>query len=384
MAQSARDVVPMKQIAVVIPLYNHAAYIGDAIRSVLAQTRAVDKIIIVDDGSTDDSVEIVRALAEPRIELYTQANLGAHAALNRGIEKAVGCDYVAILNSDDVFARERISKCAAFLDETSSIDVVATRLKLIDSTGSEIAFSDRRAKWFAAAWSVRGSQLELVEQLGVANFISSTSNLTGRRAYFLDHPFRHYRYAHDYFFVLDCALHNRLAVLEDELFSYRVHSTNTISVEPEKLVRELLEMNVDLLTALAPELGVSPNLRRALAAYHHAAWANVSSFRADVFVSLIAYSLGECSRDRMQAHIDTVMEFPEAREFPNQALIKLDAGEAQLGTQLAEKYLRLQGELTRTKAELSAPRKGSRESPWLRLGRKLGIKSAREIGRVSS
>src|SRR5215469_8165689 len=384
MAQSARDVVPMKQIAVVIPLYNHVAYIGDAIRSVLAQTRAVDKIIIVDDGSTDDSVEVVRAFAEARIELHTQPNSGAHIALNRGIEQAVGCDYVAILNSDDVFAPERIYKCAAFLDETPSIDVVATRLKLIDSTGSEIAFSDARAKWFAAAWSVRGSQLDLIEQLGVANFISSTSNLTGRRAYFLDHPFRNYRYAHDYFFVLDCALHNRLALLDDELLSYRMHPKNTISVGPEKLVRELLEMNVDLLTALAPELAASPNLRRALAAYHRAAWGSVSSFRADVFVSFIGYALSECSRDRMQAHIEAVMEFPEAREFPNKALIKHDASEAQLGTRLAEKYSRLQGELTRTKAELLALRKVWRESPWLRLGRKLGIKSAREIGTSSS
>ena len=374
----------MKQIAVVIPLYNHAAYIGDAIRSILAQTRAVDKIVIVDDGSTDDSAEIVRAFAEPRIELYTQPNAGAHAALNRGIEKAVGCDYVAILNSDDVFARERISKCAALLDEMPSIDVVATRLRLIDSTGTEIAFSDPRAKWFAAAWSVRGSQLDLVEQLGVANFISSTSNLTGRRAYFLDHPFRHYRYAHDYFFVLHCALRNRLAVLDDELFSYRVHSQNTISVAPEKLVRELLEMNVDLLAVLAPELAGSPKLRRALAAYHRAAWGNVSSFRADVFVSLIAYSLRECSPEQMKADIDAVMEFREASEFPNRALVNLDAGEKQLGTRLAEKYSRLQGELTGTKAELTALRRAWRESPWLRLGKKLGIKSAREIGRIPS
>jgi len=374
----------MKQIAVVIPLYNHAAYIGDAIRSVLAQTQRVDKIVIVDDGSTDDSVEIVRAFAESRIELYRQPNAGAHVALNRGIENAAGCDYVAILNSDDVFARERISKCVAFLDETPAIDVVATRLKLIDSTGSGMASSDPAAKWFAAAWSIRASQLDLVEQLGVANFVGSTSNLIGRRTYFLKHPFRRYRYAHDYFFLLDCALHDRLALLDDELLSYRVHSANTISAPPEKLVRELLEMNMDLLTALAPELAGSPNLRRALAAYHRAAWGNVSSFRADVFVSLIAYALAECSPDQMQSHIDAVMKFSEASEFPNQALVNLDDSQTQLGARLAEKYSRLQGELRQAKAELSALRKGWRESPWLRLGRKLGIKSAREIGRPSS
>jgi glycosyltransferase involved in cell wall biosynthesis len=374
----------MKQIAVVIPLYNHAAYIGDAIRSVLAQTQRVDKIVIVDDGSTDNSVEVVRAFAESQIELYTQPNAGAHAALNRGIEKAAGCDYVAILNSDDVFARERISKCAAFLDETPAIDVVATGLKLIDSTGNVMPPSDWSAKWFAAAWSIRESQLDLVEQLGIANFVGSTSNLTGRRTYFLEHPFRPYRYAHDYFFLLDCALHDRLAVLDDELLSYRVHSTNTIAAPPEKLVRELLQMNVDLLDALAPELAGSPDLRRSLAAYHRAAWGNVSSFRADVFVSLVAYALGECSREQMQAHIDAAMKFREAREFPNQALVNLDAGETQLGARLAEKYSRLQVELTRTKAELSALRKVWRESPWLRLGRKFGIKSAREIGRHAS
>src|SRR5215472_14665890 len=127
---------PMKQIAVVIPLYNHAAYIGEAIESVLAQTRTVNKIVIVDDGSTDNSIEIVRAFAESRIQLYTQPNAGAHAALNRGIKEATGCEYIAILNSDDVFARDRISKCTAFLDQTPAIDVVATRLKLINSTGS--------------------------------------------------------------------------------------------------------------------------------------------------------------------------------------------------------------------------------------------------------
>jgi len=368
---------PMKQIAVVIPLYNHAAYIGEAIESVLVQTRTVNKIVIVDDGSTDNSIEIVRAFAEPRIQLYTQPNAGAHAALNRGIKEATGCEYIAILNSDDVFARDRISKCTAFLDQTPAIDVVATRLKLINSTGSAIPFSDPSAKWFTAAWSIRASQLDLVEQLGVANFVGSTSNLSGRRTYFLEHPFRRYRYAHDYFFLLDCALHDRLAVLDDELLSYRMHSVNTISAAAAKeLVRELLEMNVDLLAALAPELGGSPNLRRAFAAYHRAAWANVSSFRADVFVSLIAYAVGQCSHDQMQAHIDAVMKFREASQFPNQALINLDAGETQLGARLAEKYSRLRAELIQAKSELSALRRVSRESPWLRLGRKLGIKSA--------
>lgn len=359
----------MKKIALVIPLYNHAAYVADAIRSVLAQTRAVDRIVIVDDGSTDNSVEIVRSFADPRIELHRQRNAGAHAALNRGIAAAEECEYVAILNSDDLFAPERVAKCTAFLEQTATADVVATRMKLIDGAGRNIPPSESHAKWFRAAWSLRESKLDLVEQLGVANFIASTSNLVGRRRFFLEHPFRSYRYVHDYYFLLDCALHERLAVIDEELLSYRVHSTNTIATAPRELVRELLEMNVDILVSVAPELEKSPKLRRALAAYQRAAWANISSFRADVFVSLVARALAG-SRDQMQRHIDAVMEFTEASEFPNQALLNLTEGELQLGAGLAEKYSRLAGELRQARADLAALRKTQRGSRWLSLGRK--------------
>src|SRR5437762_14340203 len=116
----------MKQIAVVIPLYNHAAYIGDAIRSILAQTRAVDKIVIVDDGSTDDSAEIVRAFAEPRSALYTQPNAGAHAALNPAHEKAVGCHHLAIPYSADLCAREPVSQSPALREQMRSHRAVVT------------------------------------------------------------------------------------------------------------------------------------------------------------------------------------------------------------------------------------------------------------------
>jgi glycosyltransferase involved in cell wall biosynthesis len=360
----------MKQIAVVIPLYNHAAYIGDAIRSVLAQTRPVDRVLVIDDGSTDNSIEVVRTFKDPRIELQTQTNAGADSALNRGIEAADTCEYIAILNSDDLFAPERVLTCTAFLDETPNVDVVATRMKLIDGAGNDIPPSESHAKWFRAAWSLRRSHLDLVEQLGVANFIASTSNLIGRRRFFLEHPFRHYRYVHDYYFLLEGALHERLAVIDEELLSYRVHSANTIAAAPRELVRELLEMNLDLLVSIAPELDNSPRLRHALAIYHRATWANISSFRADVFASLLARALAGCSRDQMQASIDAVMEFAEAKEFPNQVLLNLADGEPRLGAGLAEKYSRLAGELRQVKAELAALRKTRRASRWLRVGRK--------------
>ena len=103
------------RVAVVIPLYNHAAYIGSAIRSALDQTRPPDSVIIVDDGSSDGSVEAARQVHDPRIRLETGPNRGAHLALRRAIELAEGHDLVAVLNSDDRFLPGRLARCEAHL-----------------------------------------------------------------------------------------------------------------------------------------------------------------------------------------------------------------------------------------------------------------------------
>jgi glycosyltransferase involved in cell wall biosynthesis len=87
-------------VSVVIPLYNKAPYIQRAIDSVLAQTYADFELIIVDDGSTDGSGDIVRQYADPRIRLIVQENAGPGAARNRGLREA-NAEYIAFLDADD-------------------------------------------------------------------------------------------------------------------------------------------------------------------------------------------------------------------------------------------------------------------------------------------
>jgi glycosyltransferase involved in cell wall biosynthesis len=87
------------RISAVIPAYNAAAFIERAIRSVLAQIRPVDEIIVVDDGSTDKTADVVRGFGD-KIKLLQQANAGVSAARNAGVGAADG-EWIAFLDADD-------------------------------------------------------------------------------------------------------------------------------------------------------------------------------------------------------------------------------------------------------------------------------------------
>jgi glycosyltransferase involved in cell wall biosynthesis len=102
-------------VDVVIPLYNKISTIRAAIESVFAQTYSPRSIIVVDDGSTDGSVDLVQRLNDPRIEIITQPNGGPGAARNRGLA-ASDATYVAFLDADDSWGPVFLSRCVEVLE----------------------------------------------------------------------------------------------------------------------------------------------------------------------------------------------------------------------------------------------------------------------------
>ena len=125
------------RISVVIPTYNRADKVLKSIESVLTQTVADLEVIVVDDGSSDDTERILAHTFRDRIRYYAQANQGASVARNKGIEEARG-EWIAFLDSDDLWERDKIEwqlkaleqfgpECAACYTDTRLFNHTETR-----------------------------------------------------------------------------------------------------------------------------------------------------------------------------------------------------------------------------------------------------------------
>jgi glycosyltransferase involved in cell wall biosynthesis len=122
-------------VSVVIPAYNHAAFIGEAIQSVLDQSYADLEIVITDDGSSDGTPDVVGRFADPRINLEIFArNLGAAAALNSSIRRARG-DFICMLASDDYFLPGKLEKQVGFLKTNTRIAAAFGMPQFVDERG---------------------------------------------------------------------------------------------------------------------------------------------------------------------------------------------------------------------------------------------------------
>ena len=102
-------------VSILLPVYNGAEYLAAAIESILSQTYRNFELIIIDDGSSDDSAKIIREFKDPRIRVYHQENQGLAATLNRAIKLAKG-EYLARQDQDDFSLPQRLEKQIMFLE----------------------------------------------------------------------------------------------------------------------------------------------------------------------------------------------------------------------------------------------------------------------------
>lgn len=129
--------MPKPSVSVVLPCHNRASMLGRSVPSILAQSVRDFELIIVDDGSRDDTAEVLRGFADPRIRVASLgANRGVAVARNVGIGLAAG-RYMAVMDSDDEAEPHRLERQLACMEETPGVDILGSNLVKI-AGGEEI------------------------------------------------------------------------------------------------------------------------------------------------------------------------------------------------------------------------------------------------------
>jgi glycosyltransferase involved in cell wall biosynthesis len=233
----------MPEVSVIIPSYNHAAFIGKAVESVLSQTLRDLELLVIDDGSRDHSLQVLAGFQDARLRVLTQQNQGAHAAINRGMRESQG-RYLAVLNSDDYYAPTRLEHALAAIQTTPEPGLVCSHIQVIDAAGQMLGikhgYKDLEP-WLLAQpeRSFRAGD-NLRAALVTENFAATTSNYLFSRAMFEQvGPFRPLRYAHDWDFALRATRRAPLVLLPEALVYYRIHASNTIRENQAAMIFEI-------------------------------------------------------------------------------------------------------------------------------------------------
>lgn len=237
-------------VSVVIAAYNHAPYVQGSIRSIIAQTYQDIELLVLDDGSKDETWEKIRELRPEcearfsRVDFSTQQNQGTCKTLNTLLAKARG-RYVYVLDSDDLAAPHAIETECAFLDKHEDYALCVGDCAIIDGQGAECYWDsnqqnvyDRRdARWTSMGdWiSKTHANLDMPgadfgSYLHLLTFSNHVPNgyLIRRSVFEKTGPFLPEAPLEDYWLMLQIAKHAKMKYIPEVLAYYRSHSTNTI------------------------------------------------------------------------------------------------------------------------------------------------------------
>jgi glycosyltransferase involved in cell wall biosynthesis len=246
----------MPTISVVVPLYNHAAYIETALYSVLRQTSPANEILVLDDGSSDDGLtKAERILAnDVRAHVESQTNVGAHVTINRLFDRARS-DYVAVLNSDDFFEPTKLERCRLLATSLPAPDLIVGEARIIDEA-NRLHEDGVAADWMQRALAARDT-LNL-PQLSVLyeNWVATTSNMVISRSFWrVAGGFRNLRYCHDLDFLMTSFAKGCVAIDHGAAhIRYRVHSRNTIAEDIARIRLEIAAVWANALFECGPSL----------------------------------------------------------------------------------------------------------------------------------
>ena len=210
----------LPRVSVLMSVHNGDKYLREAIDSVLRQQYGDFEFIVIDDGSTDRSAEILLSYHDPRIVvLRNERNLGLIGSLNRGIAAARG-EFIARQDCDDLLEPERLGRQVAYLDRHPDVVLIGTWMQLIDEHGKEITLwrypvTDAEIRW-ASLFNTALGHSSVMFRTDLARRLGGYS--------------QDFMHAEDYEFWSRLSAHGKVANIPEPLQKYRVHG-NTVSTK---------------------------------------------------------------------------------------------------------------------------------------------------------
>ena len=234
----------MPKISVLMSVYNHEAWLKKSIESIIYQTFSDFELIIINDGSTDGSLNIIKSYNDCRIKLISnEKKLGLPKSLNRGL-KICKSKIIARMDADDISMKNRLEKQFKYLKKNKDVDVLGGQVLYIDKKGKKMDFSheypisNHIIKW------------EMLREVPLCHpsVMFRKNVLTSAGLYSEDYP-----YAQDYELwkrIADCGC--KFSNLSDKIIYYRIKNKEKITAKIKKQKKAHLRILYDALSYYLP------------------------------------------------------------------------------------------------------------------------------------
>lgn len=237
--------MPSPTLSIIIITYNTGEFISQAIRSVLYQTHKNFELIIINDGSTDNTKTIVEAFDDSRIKYFeNEKNEGIVYSRNKGLELAKG-EYIGMLDADDIAYPEKFEKQIDFLEKNNDFGMIGSRVKFIDKNGKKLPGS----------WKLKASP-EMIPSIMLFKNYFLQSAVLYRRECVRQYSFKtDFKIGEDYLIWFDILKKWKAWNLQQYLVDYRIHNESITN----KFKEEKLEKEKSVFKIILDDLNINPS-----------------------------------------------------------------------------------------------------------------------------
>jgi len=231
-------------LSIVMPVYNSASYVAEAIESVLSQTFTNFELIIINDASTDGSTELLETFKDDRLRIFTNDdNKGIVFSRNRGLNEARG-NFIAQFDSDDIARHDKFEKQLDFLKQNPDFGMVGSWVRMIDNEG----------KLMAQTWKLPAKPHLIPAIMLFRNYFVQSTVVVRKEALPTGGYKSGYDVVEDYKMWIEIAQNNKVWNLPEYLVNYRVHGSSATNSDTIRLNQQYKLIFADLFRDLNIDL----------------------------------------------------------------------------------------------------------------------------------